>query len=261
VPAILSKNHLCTELSGDHSPQATGLGAQKHPHAADLRVGASLREASGIIAHEITQPLTAILGDAEAALRVLNDRRAVRDILKDIISSVQRATEIIKRLRLMMEGGEPSHEPCSVNEIVMSTLHFLTPVLTPRFVRVELHLDEDLGQVKADRVQIQQVIVNLLMNSCEAMDATPRGQRVVRITSGYSSDGTVVELVVGDSGAGIAECDRERVFEPFVTTKPQGLGLGLAISRLIINAHGGYLRAEGTGRGALFRMGLPVQGR
>jgi two-component system sensor kinase FixL len=260
VPAILPTNHLCTELSGDDSPAATGLDTQKHLHATDQRVAASLREASGIIAHEITQPLTAILGDAEAALRVLNDRRAVRDILKDIISSVQRATEIIKRLRLMVEGGEPSPEMCSLNEIVMSTLHVLAPVLTNRFVGVELHLDESLEQVKADRVQIQQVIVNLLMNSCEAMDAMPRDRRVVHITSGCSPDGSIIELAIGDSGAGIAECDRERIFEPFVTTKPQGLGLGLAISRLIVNAHGGYLGTEGAGRGALFRMGLPVRG-
>jgi two-component system sensor kinase FixL len=259
MPAIPSTNHLRTEFSGEASPPSMGLGTQTHPQTTDLRVAASLCEVSGIIAHEITQPLTAILIDAESALRLLGDNAPARDVLQDIIASVLRATEIVKRLRLMMQGAEPTREECFLNEIVVSALRIVAPEIATRSIEVQLNLDEDLDWISVDRVQIEQVIVNLLVNACEAMESTPQGQRVLRITSGCSADRSRIELAVGDTGSGVAAGAHERIFQPFVTTKSHGLGLGLAICRLITHAHGGHLWSEVAERGALFRMRLPAR--
>lgn len=215
-----------------------------------------MREISGVLVHEITQPLTAILGDAEAALRLLQDSGEVRVIVQDIISSVLRASEILKGLRLMLHGGELSCEACPLNEIITRALQHAAPEIASRGIDVRRHVDIDLPCVKVDRVQIEQVIVNLLLNACEAMEATPQEQRVLRIVI-RSPDLNDVELVIGDSGKGVAPGERERIFQPFVTTKARGLGLGLAICRLIVNAHGGRLWAEPAERGARFYLSLP----
>jgi two-component system sensor kinase FixL len=215
-----------------------------------------LREISGVLVHEITQPLTAILGDAEAALRLLEDSGEVRVIVQDIIASVLRATEILKGLRLMLNGDELSCEPCPFNEIVSRALQHVAQEIDSRDIDVRRHVDIDLHLVKVDRVQIEQVIVNLLLNACEAMEAIPKEQRLLRLVI-RSTDLNDVELVVGDSGKGVAPCEHEHIFEPFVTTKARGLGLGLAICRLIVNAHGGQLWAEPADRGARFCLSLP----
>jgi two-component system sensor kinase FixL len=257
MPAILPTIQLHPELSGEVSPGVTGLGTQRQHQATDERVAASLREISGVIAHEIAQPLAAILGDAEAGLRLLKGPGDVRDILEDIISSVQRATEIIERLRVVVHGGELNFEPRSLNAIVTSALRCVSREIGERGIQLQLQLEPDLAWVAADHVQMEQVIVNLLTNACQAMEPTPREQRVLHVVTRTTPDRCTCELAIGDSGTGVAEVDRERIFQPFVTTKPHGLGLGLAISRFIVRAHGGYLWAEAPHRGALFRMGLP----
>ncbi len=221
----------------------------------DTRPVVGLRELSGVLVHEITQPLTAILGDAEAALRLLKDSGEVRVIVQDIISSVLRATEILKGLRSMLQG-ELSCAVYPLGEIVMNALHHVGQEISSRGIDVRRHVDTSLHWVRVDRVQIEQVLVNLLLNACEAMDATPKEQRVLRIVI-RNADQNDVELVIGDSGKGVAPCEHEHIFQPFVTTKARGLGLGLAICRLIVNAHGGRIWAEAADRGARFCLSLP----
>ena len=212
-------------------------------------------EISGIIAHEITQPLTAILGDAEAGLRALGDTGALRDILEDIIASVQRANEIVKHARAMVQEAGLRCEPHSLNELVAATLRVAQSDLVKRNVALELQLESNLDCVRVDPVQIEQVILNLVMNACEAMEQTPFGQRRLRVATRQNR--REVELRIEDSGVGLASEEHERIFQPFVTSKPSGLGLGLAICRFIVKAHGGELRAEAAQPGALFRMTLP----
>ena len=218
---------------------------------------ADFGEISGVIAHELTQPLSAILGDAEAALRALGDTSAVRDILNDIIASVLRASEIVKRARILLQEGGLKCEPHSLNELVIASLRLAQGDLTRSGVAVELRLESGLDCVNVDHVQIEQVILNLLANASEAMGNTPVGQRGLHIVTRGVPDENEVELRIEDSGTGVAAHERELIFKPFVTTKPSGLGLGLAICRFIVRAHNGQLWAEAGQRGALFCVRLP----
>jgi two-component system sensor kinase FixL len=205
--------------------------------------------------HEIAQPLTAILVDAEAALRVVDKRAAVRGILNDILASAIRAVDILNMSRTMLHGGEQRIESRRLSQIVTDALRFTAVNLDAVGVSVELHFDADSDVVDVDHAQIAQVIVNLVTNACHAMSSTPRRERVLRIAT--RADAQHIFLTMADSGVGVPPDARERIFQPFVTSKPTGLGLGLAISRGIVNAHGGQLRAEAVERGALFSMQLP----
>jgi two-component system, LuxR family, sensor kinase FixL len=222
---------------------------------------AILGQMSGVLAHEINQPLAAILGDAETALRLLDndgDENAVRDILGDIIASVTRASEVIKRVRSMLRDGEMHRERMQLNDLVRGVLRLLHKDIHRRRITLECVLDPELAPIEADRVQIEQVILNLVVNACEAMNDTPESQRLLRVRTSAGPRAGEAQVSVADTGAGIPPDDRERIFHPFVTTKRDGLGLGLAICRSIVKAHGGTLRAEESERGALFRMVLRV---
>ncbi len=240
------------DISAGESSDSRARSPPLHAEGTELQ---EFGEISGIIAHEIAQPLTAILGDAEAALRALGDTSAVRDILKDIIASVQRASEIIKHARTMLQDGGLHCEPHSLNELVTTTLRVAHHELAERNVTLELQLEPNLECVRVDHVQIEQVILNLVVNACEAMEKTPSDQRRLHVATCQNRN--EIELCIEDSGVGIAPEEREHIFQPFVTSKPSGLGLGLAICRFIVRAHGGELWAESAQRGALFRMTLP----
>lgn len=220
-----------------------------------------LGELSGSLAHELNQPLAAILSNAQAAQRILARKNAdldeIKEILKDIVTEDKRAGAVIQRLRLMLRKEEMYYQCLNVNEVVQEVLKFVHTDLANRNIVVNVNLDSKLPWVIGDLVQIQQVMLNLIMNSSEATaHAEHLEDRQLHIKT--LNKGEVVQVSVSDQGHGIALDDMERIFEPFFTTKSQGLGLGLAICRTIINAHNGQLWAKNNaGCGASFYFTLP----
>jgi C4-dicarboxylate-specific signal transduction histidine kinase len=218
-----------------------------------------LGELSGTLAHELNQPLAAILSNAQAALRflaqdtpALND---VRDILKDIVGDNKRASEVIQRLRLLLRKAEVQHQPLEVNEVIQDVLKLVQSDLATRNIVVTIDLSSELPAVIGDRVLLQQVLLNLILNGCDAVAHTEH--RRLHICSLWN--GEAVQVSVRDLGRGIALDDIPHLFEPFFTTKPQGMGLGLAICRNIITAHNGRLWATNNADcGASFYFTLPA---
>jgi len=234
--------------------------AQQRNELTHLSRVAMLGELSGSLAHELNQPLTAILSNAQAALRFLardpGNIAEIRNILEDIAEDDKRAGEIIRRLRTLLRKGEVRHRPLEVNEVVLDVLRLMRSDRLNRDVAVSSELAVDLPWVEGDRVQLQQVLVNLVMNGCDAMDGAS-GDR--RLTLRTAVAGGEVEVSVADRGRGIPPGELERVFEPFVSTKEEGLGLGLAVCRSIVAAHHGRLwAANNADRGASFRFTLPA---
>jgi C4-dicarboxylate-specific signal transduction histidine kinase len=221
---------------------------------------AALGELSGAFAHELVQPLTSILGNAEAALQVLPAATPgcaeIREMLRDIIKDDMRAAEVIQRLRSMLARGEIRRQMVDLNQLIHEVLTLARGDLVARSVSVDTQLDTRADLVLADPVQLQQVLLNLIMNASDAMVGNPPGERRLSIVTRRSEAGRATECAVADRGPGVREDDLERIFQPFVTTKKHGLGLGLAICRSIIEAHGGRLWAENShsGRGAIFRF-------
>ena len=221
-----------------------------------------LGELSGSIVHELGQPLTAILSNAQAAQRFVArpqpDLNEVRDILADIVADDQRAVEVIRRLRQLLKRGEVHFQPVGANEIVEVVLKLLRSELIDRGVNVRTELAASLPILQGDRVELQQVLINLVTNACDAMADMPSGARALTIRTGPGGNDCVL-ISVCDTGPGIAEGKLEQVFEPFYSSKINGMGLGLSVCRTIINAHGGRLWAEHhAGRGAEFHLMLPV---
>ena len=234
--------------------------ARQRNQLAHLSRVTMLGELSGSIAHEVSQPLTAILSNAQAAQMLLSqsepDLKEVRDILRDIVNDDQRAGEIIRRLRLLLKRGEVQFQPLSVNELVQEVLKLLRGDLIDRGVTVHAELAANLPTLQGDRVELQQVLINLVANACDAMADMPGEARVLTIRTRLDGDGFVL-ISVCDAGPGIAEGKLEQVFEPFFTSKANGMGLGLSVCRTIINAHEGKLWAEhNSGRGATFYLRL-----
>jgi PAS domain S-box-containing protein len=221
----------------------------------------TLGQLASSLAHELNQPLAIILTNAQAAQRLLAqnppDLNEVRDILSDIVEEDRRAGDVIKRLRALLKHGEPTRSPLALNEAIEEVLQLLRSDLLGRGISVARELPADLPLVLADRIPIEQVILNLILNACEAMAANAPGDR--RLTVYNCRDGEAVYFGVRDTGCGLP-ADPETVFQAFYTTKPNGLGMGLAICRTIIAAHGGRLWAErNPERGATFCFSLPIQ--
>jgi two-component system sensor kinase FixL len=234
--------------------------AAQHDELAHLSRVAMLGELSGSLAHELNQPLTAILSNAQAAQRFLAQRPPrvdqIDEILADIVKSDHRARAVIQRLRAMLRKEESRLQALDLNDLVEESLRLMRSDLLNRGVTVVVDLEPGLPVVSGDRNQLQQVLLNFLMNACDAMDAQPQSERRLRVVSRASAPGRV-EIAVSDRGAGIAPSDLERIFEPFVTTKAKGLGLGLAICRSIVDAHGGRLWAtNGADGGATLHCEL-----
>jgi signal transduction histidine kinase len=221
-----------------------------------------LGELSGSIAHEINQPLTAILGNAHSAQLLLSqsepDLKELREILKDIVADDQRAVEVIRRLHQLLKRGEVQLQPLSANEIVEDVLKLLRSEIIDRDVTVHPELASNLPILQGDRVELQQVLINLITNACDAMGDMPTEARVLTIRTALDGNAFVL-ISVCDAGTGIAEGHLEKLFEPFFTKKANGLGLGLSVCRTIVNAHDGKLWAEhNSARGATFHLLLPV---
>jgi two-component system, LuxR family, sensor kinase FixL len=234
---------------------------QQRSELAHLSRVTILGELSGSLAHELNQPLAAILSNAQAALRFLAHENVnlneVREILTDIVSEDKRAGEVIHRLRLLLKKGEGQHQPLDVNEVVLEVLKLVRSDLVNQGVTTHTELASDLPALSGDRVQLQQVLLNLVMNACDAMAAVGQGERQITLATEVTADGAV-QISVADSGIGITPDKLEKVFEPFFTTKLQGMGLGLAVCRTIMSAHGGRLWATNNSpQGAIFHFTLP----
>jgi two-component system, LuxR family, sensor kinase FixL len=235
---------------------------QRHDLAHLARVN-TLGELSSSLAHELTHPVTAILSNAQAAQRFLDadevDLNEVREILNDIVTEDQRAGEVIHRLRRLLRKGEPAKhcDDVDLNEVIRDVLRLMRSDLINQNVTVHTDLAQNLPSVTGDQVQLQQVVLNLVMNGCEAMADYDSSQRQLLIAS-KSENGTVL-VSVTDRGGGIQEEKPEQVFERFFTTKKEGMGLGLSICRTIIKAHRGEIWATNNAHcGATFHFSLPI---
>jgi len=222
---------------------------------------AILGQLSGALAHELNQPLTSILSNAQAAQHYLErdpvDLPEVRDILDDIVNDDKRAGEVIRRLRAMLKRGETQMQQLDLAQLVREVLSLAHSDLIVRQVEVASLIAAGLPAVPGDRVQIQQVLLNLLLNASEAMVANAPRDRRVEI--GVALEGRVVHVKVSDRGTGIAEGHLESIFDAFYTTKSNGLGLGLSICRSIISAHGGRMWAShNEENGSTFHFTLPA---
>ena len=221
----------------------------------------SLTDFSSTLAHELNQPLTAILANAQAALRFLArdppNLSELRAILTEIAEADKRAGLLIHHLRLLTKRGTEEFVSVDLNQLARDALVFAHGAFVSSEVVISTSLSRDLPKVSGDPVQLQQLLLNLISNACDAMLAEAAPRKQLSVTTSRTHDGQV-QLVVIDSGCGIAPDQLERMFESFVTTKEHGLGLGLPISREIARAHGGSLAAESRlGDGASFRLVLP----
>lgn len=223
---------------------------------------ATLGQLTASISHEIMQPIAATVFSAQAATHWLNatppNIEEVRASLSRVVKNGNRADDVIRRLRALVKKKPARREQLSINEAIREVIALTRGELSKHHVAVFANLERDLPAVDGDKVQLQQVIMNLMINAIEAMDYSPDGVRELTITT-YTSEESSIRISVGDTGTGIGISDAERLFEPFYTTKDSGMGMGLSICRSIIEAHGGTLLAlPNEPRGAVFQFELAV---
>jgi C4-dicarboxylate-specific signal transduction histidine kinase len=224
---------------------------------------AMLGELSGALAHELQQPLTAILCNVQAAqLLVAKDPPELgelNEILEEMADEDKHAGELIQRLRALLLRGEAHLQRIGMDDLLTDVLTLVRGTVRERNVQIKTRIDEFVPSIQGDRVELQQVFLNLILNACESMSANPARDRRVEIVTELDAYHGVVRTSVLDCGTGIDPDKLEEVFEPFFTTKEQGLGLGLSICQSIIAAHGGRLWATNrSDRGAAFHFTLPV---
>ena len=215
------------------------------------------------IAHEVNQPIAATVTNAQAALRWLRldppDLDEVRQALDRIVRDGVRAGAVVQRIRSLSKKASPHDDRVDINAAAREVIELTRSETMKNGVSVRTELTEGLPLIRGDRVQLQQVIVNLLLNAIEAMSGMKGGTRELLITTGRSDSGEILVLV-GNSGPGLPPAVQDNLFKAFYTTKPSGLGLGLSICRSIVEGHGGRLWASANApRGAVFQFTLPVQ--
>jgi PAS domain S-box-containing protein len=226
----------------------------------------TMGEMSTGMAHELNQPLCAVLNYAQACSRLVKDKEQLNvnqldDALEQIITQTTRAGEIIRRIRQLVGKREPEVLPVDINNISREVLDMETSEAKQKSIALQTQLDENLPSVLADRIEIEQVILNLVRNAFEAMNQTEDGQRYLTIQTTRTDEDKVM-IAVKDTGKGLSPDEAEKVFDSFFTTSPNGLGIGLSISRTIIEAHNGHLWAESNpDRGATFKFTLPISGQ
>jgi two-component system sensor kinase FixL len=257
---------LCSVTDLSERKRAESQAAQLRTELAHLSRVTMLGELSGSLAHELNQPLTSILSNAQAAQHFLArgdpDFDEVREILADIVAEDKRAGEVIRRLRALFKKGEVQRQELDVNEVLQDVLKLARSDLINHGVAVDVRPAPDLPPVVGDRVQFQQVLLNLIKNGCDAMEDVDAGERKLVIRSGLAPLGAAVDVSIRDRGFGVPPRDVERIFDPFVTTKSGGMGLGLAVCRTIVQGHGGRLWLENNAdRGATVHLVLPVSVR
>jgi signal transduction histidine kinase len=248
-------------IQGARRRRAEAEGVAQRAQLAHAQRVTAMGALVATLAHEINQPLGAIVSNAEAARRLVDPavqkRTDLLEALDDIIDDGQRASEVIRRLRAMLRKGEPERKPCDVNALIVDVMKFLEADLARAGVSTELRLQDGLPPVHGDSIQLQQVILNLAVNAEAAMAEAAGGLRRLTVESSQPAPGTV-EVCIRDTGVGVKEGDLEGIFKPFVTTKTSGLGMGLSISRSIVEAHGGTIRAErNPERGLSVHVRLP----
>ncbi len=223
-----------------------------------------LGELSSTLAHELNQPLSAILSNAQAGRRLLAWEPAklsdIGDIFDDIVRDDQRAADIIQRLRTLLQTGETVQQPLDINAVMKDAIGLLSGEISRQQVTPILEFGKHLPDVLAGRTEIQQVAINLIINALNALSDTPSAQRQLIIRTSRHKDS--VEVTVRDNGRGISEEDLPRIFEAFFPSKAGGIGMGLSISRRIIEAYGGRISAESMATGgASFTFVLPIAPR
>jgi PAS domain S-box-containing protein len=223
---------------------------------------ATIGQLTASIAHEVKQPIGATVTNAQAALRFLRaqvpDLNELRDVLTDIVKDGNRAGDIINRIRDLLKKTQPRKELLNINDAIREVIELARGETTKNGISVQTDLAEGIQLLEGDRVQLQQVILNLVMNAVEAMSATSEGARELLIST-RKTEPDVVLVAVRDSGPGLAPATLDHLFDAFYTTKPGGLGLGLSICRSIIKTHGGRLSAKANvRRGAIFEFSLPT---
>jgi PAS domain S-box-containing protein len=244
----------------DRKQAENSLHAMQSALAHASRV-ATLGEISATIAHEVNQPLAAILANGQACLRFLRrenpELNSVRGAVEWIVKDGNRASEVIRRIRGLLKNADTQSVPLDINDLVEEVATLLQRELLAKQVNLRLELGSAVPLILADRVQLQQVMINLILNGAEAMQGIA-GPREMAVQS-YVDEAQRVVVAVKDGGTGIPDGNEARVFEPFFSTKPGGLGMGLSICRSIIEAHGGLLwSSANSGPGATFQFAVPT---
>jgi len=226
---------------------------------------AAMGELTASIAHELNQPLAGIASNASAGQRFIDrgdiDLKELRDLLGDITDDARRAGDVIRDIQSMVRKGVSARQPVNLNDLVIKVARMVNPNAMLQSCQVETLLEPNLPATDADPIQLQQVLLNLVINAFDAMHETPVTHRKIVIATERNSDGEICASV-RDYGVGIPAEALERVFEQFFTTKPKGLGIGLAIVRSIVQSHGGTIVAENAdGGGARFYFTLPASAK
>ena len=241
---------------------AEAKAAERRGELSQLTRVSMLGQLSNALAQDLIQPLTAILCNARAAQLLVKqeaiDLAEVHKTLGDIVADNSRVNAVIDRLRAVLRRNTMAHEYVDVAHVITEALEHARSQLAERRITVATELASDLPPISGDRVQLQQVLLNLLENAIDAVNDSAPGDRALLVSA--TANHRLVLVSVVDNGGGIAPLALQRLFEPFFTTKQQGLGLGLAISRSIVEAHGGHLVAQNNadGRGAAFTLSLPL---
>jgi len=224
---------------------------------------AAMGELVASIAHELNQPLSGITSNASAGQRFIDrgdvDLRELRDLLGDIVADGRRAGDVIRGIQTMVKKGVPARQRVNLNDLVTNVARMVNPNAMLQSCALETLLEPNLPAIEADPIQLQQVLLNLVINAFDAMHDTAVPHRKVVIATEWNADGAI-RTSVRDYGVGIPEEARDRLFDHFFTTKAQGLGMGLAIARSIVESHGGTIAAENVDSGgARFHFTLPIE--
>jgi C4-dicarboxylate-specific signal transduction histidine kinase len=236
---------------------------EAHMQLAHVTRVTTLGELTASIAHEVSQPLNAIVINGGACLRWLDHKtpqpEEVRTCVEQMVAAGQRAGEIVRRIRAFTKRARPQKTPLNLNDMINDSVSLVWHDIVCQRASLRLELASELPPLLGDKIELQQVIINLVMNGVQAMDGVSNRPHELLIESGLSEDGEQVVVSVRDSGAGIDAADAARLFEPFFTTKCEGMGMGLSICRSIVEAHGGRVWGfSNADHGATFQFSLPA---